>query len=154
MSMDMGRGPTVNPGENFFPSHKELQLPDQRPNYDANERVDQLLLVCAAMWELIREKTNLIESDLIAKVAEIDARDGTVDGKITPVSQPCPQCQRIVFPKHRHCLYCVRKCPSIVSSKTSDPHLISTAHQNFPLAFCAGRAIFLASTGVRRPIAG
>jgi hypothetical protein len=59
-------------------------LPLQRTDQSGvDERVDQLLLVCAAMWELIREKTNLTEEDLINRVAMLDARDGVADGRLT-----------------------------------------------------------------------
>ena len=70
------------------------------------ERVDKLNLVCLAMWELIREKTNLTEDDLTTRVAMIDARDGVADGKVTRRTQPCPKCQRPMSAEHRKCLYC------------------------------------------------
>ena len=76
---------------------------------DVNERLDQLLLVCAAMWELLREKTSVSDDDLARKIAEIDARDGVADGKITPKAQPCAKCGRPVFPRHQRCIYC--GCP-------------------------------------------
>jgi hypothetical protein len=69
-------------------------------------RIDQLLLINSAMWELLSEKTGLTENDLIAKVAEIDARDGVADGKMTYTPTKCPQCQRTIFPKQDKCLYC------------------------------------------------
>jgi hypothetical protein len=78
---------------------------------DVDERVDQLLIVCAAMWELVRERTGLTENDLIGKVAEIDARDGVADGRVTAKLRNCPKCQRVIFPKHRRCLYCGRETP-------------------------------------------
>ena len=78
---------------------------------DANERLDQLLLVCAAMWELIRERTNLTDDDLTNRVAEMDARDGTADGKITFTPKKCPGCQRTLLGKHRRCLYCGAPVP-------------------------------------------
>jgi hypothetical protein len=83
--------------------------PDAARQADAgetNERVDQLLLVCAAMWELLSEKAGLAETDLVAKIAEIDARDGVADGKITFSPVPCPKCQRPIFAKQQRCLYC------------------------------------------------
>jgi len=73
---------------------------------EAQERMDQLLLVCAAMWELLAEKTGLTEGDLVARIAEIDARDGVADGKMTYMPVKCPQCQRTIFPKQQKCLYC------------------------------------------------
>lgn len=74
--------------------------------HDVNERVDQLLLVSAAMWELVREKTGLTEEDLIQRVAILDARDGTADGKLTATVVKCPKCQRPVAARHQRCLYC------------------------------------------------
>jgi hypothetical protein len=73
---------------------------------DANVRMDQLLLVCTAMWVLLRERAKLTEDDLIAKVAEIDARDGTADGKMTHGPRKCAGCQRTILGKHRKCMYC------------------------------------------------
>lgn len=78
---------------------------------DSNERLDQLRLVCAAMWELLRERTNLTDDDLVTRVAEIDARDGTADGKITQSPKKCPGCQRTLLGKHRRCLYCGAAVP-------------------------------------------
>ena len=75
-------------------------------NAEINERLEQLLLVSAAMWELLRERTSLTENDLVAKIAEIDARDGTADGRITATPRKCAKCQRVIIPKHRRCLYC------------------------------------------------
>jgi ribosomal protein S27AE len=70
------------------------------------ERIDQLLLVNAAMWELLSEKAGLTEADLVTRIAEIDARDGVADGKMTSAPILCPKCQRTIFPKHQKCLYC------------------------------------------------
>ena len=44
-------------------------------------QLDRLTLVCQAMWELLRERTGLTESQLLAKVTEVDLRDGKLDGK-------------------------------------------------------------------------
>jgi hypothetical protein len=85
---------------------------------DTTERLDQLLLVCAAMWELIREKTQLTEEDLIARIAELDARDGNADSKLTQTPQKCTQCQRVISPKHQRCLYCGAQAPADTIFKT------------------------------------
>ncbi|MCK5114447.1 MAG: hypothetical protein KAR11_06765 [Phycisphaerae bacterium] len=70
------------------------------------ERVDKLVLVCMSLWELLKERTDLSEEDLMAKVREVDLRDGTADGKITVGLQKCHKCDRTMSPKHRRCLYC------------------------------------------------
>ena len=40
--------------------------------HDAERRVEQLVLICNAMWDLVREKTGLTEQDLIERVAILD----------------------------------------------------------------------------------
>ena len=70
------------------------------------ERLEKLLLVNMAMWELIQECTNLTEEDLACKIREIDLRDGVEDGKKTSVVKLCPKCNRTMSPKHSRCLYC------------------------------------------------
>ena len=73
---------------------------------DVEERLDKLTLICIAMWELLRDNTKCTEADLMAKVQEIDLRDGVPDGKVTDTVSKCPQCQRTMSPRHQTCLYC------------------------------------------------
>ena len=47
------------------------------------ERLDKLTLVSMAMWELLKERGELTEEELMEKVREIDLRDGEPDGKVT-----------------------------------------------------------------------
>ena len=68
--------------------------------------MDQLSLVCSAMWELLREKNGLTEEDLMAKVREVDLRDGVADGKVTKQVLKCVKCGRTMSPRHKKCLYC------------------------------------------------
>ncbi|MCD4823709.1 MAG: hypothetical protein K8S55_03815 [Phycisphaerae bacterium] len=70
------------------------------------ERFDKLLLVNAALWELLKERTNLTEDDLVAKVQEVDLQDGVADGKVTKVIKKCPKCNRTMSARHNKCLYC------------------------------------------------
>ena len=70
------------------------------------DRLDRLLLVCSAMWELLREKTGLTEEDLMAKVQEMDLRDGSPDGKVRKQVLKCVQCGRTMSRRHHRCLYC------------------------------------------------
>ena len=44
--------------------------------------------------------------DLIAKIAEIDARDGVADGKLTYKPLLCTTCRRPIFARQQRCLYC------------------------------------------------
>ncbi len=70
------------------------------------DRLDKLLLVNMAMWELLKDRTELTEEDLMAKVQEVDLRDGRADGKISKTVAKCPKCGRTMSPRHKKCLYC------------------------------------------------
>jgi rRNA maturation endonuclease Nob1 len=82
-------------------------IPTEAPDMAfANERIDQLTLLCAAMWEVMKDKLAVPDEELVNKVAELDARDGVADGKLTATPRKCTACARPIFPKHRKCLYC------------------------------------------------
>lgn len=69
-------------------------------------RLDRMVLVNAALWELLKEKTGLIDPELQAKVLEMDAADGQVDGRMGGGKRQCRQCGKNLHPKHAKCLYC------------------------------------------------
>lgn len=85
---------------------RERSTRDQRDYDHLEDRVDKLLLVCSALWELLRDRTELTEDDLLAKVEEVDLRDGRADGKISKTVKKCPKCGRTMSPRHKQCLYC------------------------------------------------
>jgi hypothetical protein len=96
-------------GENYVAGTSTPQA-ESRTNFEASrqtdDRVDQLLLICSAMWQLLKEKTNLTEDDLINRVAQLDAEDGNADGKLSNRVQKCVKCDRTIAAKHHRCLYC------------------------------------------------
>jgi hypothetical protein len=75
------------------------------------DKLDRLTLACAALWELVKERTNLTENDLAARIAILDAKDGIADGKMTRTVQPCANCKRPISPQHRKCMYCGTEQP-------------------------------------------
>jgi ribosomal protein S27AE len=78
----------------------------QQTSADAEERLDKLTLITMAMWELLRDNTKFTELDLLAKVQELDLRDGKPDGKVSLTVCKCPKCSRTMSPRHKKCLYC------------------------------------------------
>lgn len=70
------------------------------------DRIDKLILANMAMWELIKERTDLTESDLATRISEIDLRDGKADGKMTRTVKKCGKCGKTMSARHNHCLYC------------------------------------------------
>jgi hypothetical protein len=70
------------------------------------KRADRMALVCQALWEILRERTNLTNDDVYARMQEIDQRDGVADGRIHHAVSDCPNCHRPRSRKHANCLYC------------------------------------------------
>jgi hypothetical protein len=70
------------------------------------QRLERQLLVSRALWELLKKHSGLEENDLIAKVAEIDLRDGSLDHRLSSPLLDCPDCGKKVNARTRHCAYC------------------------------------------------
>ena len=70
------------------------------------EKVDKLALITRAMHELLEESGAMSEQKLTAKILEIDLRDGTQDGRISPAPKQCPKCEAMMSPKFGRCLFC------------------------------------------------
>jgi hypothetical protein len=73
---------------------------------DLELQLARVTLVSQALWELLRERVGLTEEQLLAKVNEVDIRDGSLDGKLSAQVVTCPRCQRNVHARHFRCIYC------------------------------------------------
>jgi hypothetical protein len=73
---------------------------------DLQRQVDRLSLACQALWEMLRERSDMTEEELDAKILETDGRDGSVDGKIGVQAMDCPSCGRKTNSKRSSCLMC------------------------------------------------
>ena len=75
------------------------------------KQCERLTLAAMAMSEIVRDKLKLSEQEIEAKLAEIDLRDGRLDGQSRPpvgsssVAR-CPDCHRPNAASRRQCLYC------------------------------------------------
>lgn len=84
-------------------------------------QADRLKLVCHALWSLLQERTGLTEKDLIARVMELDLKDGVRDGKYLPPPVDCPKCQAKMCRKFNRCLFCGEPCPDGSAFDTVTP---------------------------------
>jgi hypothetical protein len=73
---------------------------------EVQRHLDRLSLACQAMWELLRECSDLTEDDIEKRMLEIDGRDGCVDGKIGPQVVDCPSCGRKTNARRGTCIMC------------------------------------------------
>jgi len=82
---------------------------------ELNDRVGRLVLVTEAMWELLSERLGLTIVELAARVREVDARDGRVDGKHGIAEGApqirCPSCQAVVPAGRTICQFCGATVP-------------------------------------------
>lgn len=69
-------------------------------------RLQRLSLLCQAMWELLSERGQITNNDLIRRVLEVDGRDGSTDGKIGSRIVDCPRCKNKVNSRHPRCVVC------------------------------------------------
>lgn len=69
--------------------------------------VQRLLMITESLWAILKETHDYTDEELVRRVYEIDAADGTLDGR-KPRLPPkdCPHCQRTLVPKRPRCLYC------------------------------------------------
>ena len=70
------------------------------------ERLDRLILICKASFELLQDTTGVSDRQLVERIVEIDLRDGNVDGKMTPQQKRCPSCGAGICAKFSRCLFC------------------------------------------------
>lgn len=69
-------------------------------------RVESLSLACQAMWELLRDRTDLCDDDIQERMKEIDMRDGREDGRLKGSPLDCPGCGRPTNTRRKCCMYC------------------------------------------------
>lgn len=69
--------------------------------------VNRLLMITEALWEIIQEREGLSDEHLVAKIDEIDFRDGALDGRLakTPPTK-CSACNRTLPKRQPVCIYC------------------------------------------------
>lgn len=69
-------------------------------------RLDTLTLTCQAMWEVIRDQAGLTDEGILARMEEIDLRDGQKDGRLRQAPVDCPNCGRTANSRRKMCMYC------------------------------------------------
>lgn len=78
---------------------------------ELERKVEKLVLVNMALWEILQEKLNLAPIELIDRIQDIDLRDGRLDGTAgraegeTEVRE-CEACGRTMSRRHQQCMYC------------------------------------------------
>lgn len=69
-------------------------------------KIDGLALICEALWEMLKERSELTDEDIHNRIAEIDLRDGRRDGRISGRTVKCSKCERPGHTRLASCMYC------------------------------------------------
>jgi hypothetical protein len=69
-------------------------------------QIEHLTLLCQSMWEVLHGQIGLSDSELRAKVTEVDSRDGKIDGEISQQVFACPRCGKNCNSSNKICIMC------------------------------------------------
>ena len=72
----------------------------------AEARAEKAMMICEALWIIIREKLDLDDELLEKAVKAVDLQDGKLDGKVVHEMTNCPRCKRPVGRNRVTCMYC------------------------------------------------
>lgn len=93
--------------EYFWSQRASRSTTNPKEDYDyLHHRIEKITLINRALWEIIAQQHDLSKDQLLAKVAEIDLRDGELDQALHQPIIHCPNCGRKINARHHHCLYC------------------------------------------------
>lgn len=73
---------------------------------ELDARIDRMMLITEAVWQLLAEKSGLDEDDLADRVRQLDKLDGIEDGRRQSLASDCGSCGAKVNPKSAICQFC------------------------------------------------
>jgi hypothetical protein len=73
---------------------------------DLKRRIEVLALANQALFEILQARLGITEAEVVNRMAEIDGRDGSKDGRMSPRIVVCPKCNRKVSTARRRCMFC------------------------------------------------
>ena len=74
-------------------------------------QMDRLHLMQLALLELNLERLGISEAQFLAKLEELDRRDGRPDGRLALAPAGCPSCKRPNHARRLACIYCGERLP-------------------------------------------
>lgn len=91
-------------------SRAELKAETSKQYFQLLEgKIGSLALACQSLWEILEENTDITREQLLAKMEEVDLRDGKKDGKLSRSVEACESCGRKTSRRRPICLYCGTK---------------------------------------------
>jgi hypothetical protein len=69
-------------------------------------RLDRMVLAFEALWSLTRDRLQITDEELVARMNDLDLSDGRLDGKVRKGAVSCPKCGRTISRRLPKCIYC------------------------------------------------
>lgn len=73
---------------------------------DMRRELNRVTIACQALWELVRENTDITEAMMAERMQDVDLRDGVADGKMGPQIIACASCGAKTNTRRGHCVMC------------------------------------------------
>ncbi len=74
--------------------------------------IERLLMITEALWTILKEQHGYDDAELQLRVAQIDMRDGKLDGKVARTAPvKCTKCGKTLLKKRPRCIYCGTPAP-------------------------------------------
>jgi len=106
---------------------------------EVSDQLERTVMVCEAMWTILRDKLGVTDEELIARVNEIDLTDGKLDGKVRKADRHCARSATALSPS---------ASPSASTAGTKSPatrscnHSASRKRSSWLARFESGQALF------------
>lgn len=71
-----------------------------------SRRLERLSLISQAMWEMLRERAEFTDQQLMDRILEVDLRDGKADGKMAARIVDCHHCKAKTNSRRANCIMC------------------------------------------------
>jgi hypothetical protein len=69
-------------------------------------KIEHLELACQALYEILADRLEIPQEEVLRRMEEIDLRDGLKDGRITAGTIACEKCRRKNGTERTYCIYC------------------------------------------------
>ena len=93
-------------------THSEVAIDDRLDHLEHG--MAKMSMINRALWEILKRENSLRDDEIVAKVAEIDLRDGRLDDQVNRGPISCPSCGRKTSRRRKRCIYCCSELPADV----------------------------------------
>ncbi len=103
---DIGQEVRIRAAQQSADNARDKSVDVRSATADLARRVEVMALANQALFEILKSRLGITEDEVMRRMAEIDGRDGSKDGKMSGQVVACRKCARQVNTARRNCMYC------------------------------------------------